>query len=154
MEVMLLKSPSGSLVPMGEDEAESLKRIKSGSVVRCQISEMRNGKFFRKFWALAKLAFDLSSERMQPRQHKGVDVLPCFDEFRKDLVILAGYYEATYKFDGTLRLKAKSLKWSEMTEETFAAMYSACIDAVLQKILPGMDGEELDRAVEQTLAYA
>ena len=154
MEVFLLKSPSGSLVPMGEDESESLKRIKSGAVVRCQISEMRNGKFFRKFWSLAKLAFDLSSERMQPREHKGREVLPCFDEFRQDLCILAGYYDVTYKYDGTLRLKAKSLKWSEMSEDTFSALYSACIDAILQKILPGMDEAELNRAVEATLAYA
>ena len=154
MEIFLLKSPSGSLVPMGEDESQSLKRIKSGSVVRCNISEMRNGKFFRKFWALAKMAFDLSTERMTPRQHKGVDVLPCFDEFRHDLVILAGYFDVTYKYDGTLRLKAKSLKWAEMNEDTFAAMYSACLDAILQKILPGMDEAELTRAVDATMAYA
>ena len=154
MEVLLLKSPSGSLVPMGEDQSEALKRIKSGSVVRCQISEMRNGKFFRKFWSLAKLAFDLSSERMQPREYKGQQVMPNFDEFRQDLCILAGYYDVTYKYAGTLRLKAKSLKWSEMSEDTFSALYSACIDAVLQKILPGMDEAELNRAVDATLAYA
>lgn len=154
MEVLLLKSPSGSLVPMGEDESESLKRIKSGAVVRCQISEMRNGRFFRKWWTLAKLAFDLSSERMQPREHKGHQVLPCFDEFRQDLCILAGYFEVTYKYDGTFRLKAKSLKWSQMEEDEFTKLYSATIDAVLQKILPGMDEAELDRAVNATLAYA
>ena len=90
MEVLLLKSPAGSLVPMGEEESEALKRIKSGSVVRCQISEMRNGKFFRKYWALLKMAFEQASERMQPREHKGVPVLPCFEEFRHDLIILAG----------------------------------------------------------------
>jgi hypothetical protein len=139
---------------MGEDEAESLKRIKSGSVVRCQISEMRNGAFFKKWWTLAKLAFDLSSERMQPREHKGKQVLPSFESFRKDLIILAGYFNVTYKYDGTMRLEAQSISWASMNEDKFTALYSATIDAVLQKILPGMDGEELDRAVEQTLAYA
>lgn len=154
MEVMLLKSPSGSLVPMGEDESEALKRIKSGAVVRCQISEMRNGPFFRKWWTLATLAFSLSSERMTPRVHKGRQVLPSFNAFRKDLVILAGYYDVTYKYDGTLRLEAQSMQWSKMTEDTFTKVYSATIDAILQKVLPGMDEAELDRAVNATLAYA
>ena len=154
MEVLLLKSPAGSLVPMGEEESEALKRIKSGSVVRCNISEMRNGKFFRKYWALLKMAFEQASERMQPREHKGVPVLPCFEEFRHDLIILAGYYDVTYKYDGTLRLKAKSLKWSEMNEETFGHLYSATIDVILQKVLPGMDKKDLERAVEMTLSYA
>lgn len=154
MEVMLLKSPSGSLVPMGEDEADSLRRIKAGAVVRCQISEMRNGKFFKKWWSLVKLAFDLASERMQPREHKGMEVLPCFDSFRKDVTILAGYFEATYKYDGTVKLQAKSLRWDKMTEDDFTRLYSQTIDAILQKILPGMDEAELQRAVDQTLAYA
>ncbi len=154
MEVLLLKSPAGSLVPMGEEESEALKRIKSGSVVRCQISEMRNGKFFRKWWALVKMAFDQASERMQPMTHKGIQVLPCFESFRKDVTILAGYFEATYKYDGSVKLQARSLRWDKMNEEEFTALYSATIDAILQKVLPGMDKKDLERAVEMTLSYA
>lgn len=154
MEVFLLKTPAGSLIPMGEDEAEALKKYKSGTVVRCNISEMRNGLFFRKWWSLVKMAFDQSSERLQPREHKGLQVLPSFDEFRKDVTILAGYYEATYKYDGSVRLRARSLAWAGMNEEEFAKLYSATIDAILQKILPGMDRDDLEQAVEMTLAYA
>jgi len=149
-----MKSPSGSLVPMDDEQAEAMRRIKSGAVVKCNISEMRNGGFFRKWWLLAKMAFDMSSDRMQPREYKGKQVLPSFDSFRKDLTILAGYFNVIYKYDGTMRLEAQSLKWAEMTEETFEKLYSATIDAILQKILIGMSEDELRKAVDQTLAYA
>ena len=139
---------------MDEEQHEALRRIKPGSVVKCSISEMRNGKFFRKWWSLAKMAFEMSSDRMQPREHKGKQVLPSFNSFRKDLTILVGYYDVVYKYDGTMRLEAQSLKWSEMNEETFEALYSATIDAILQKILVGMNERELRRAVDQTLSYA
>lgn len=154
MEILMLKSPSGSLVPMGEDQVEQLKRLKSGAVIKCNISVMRNGPFFRKWWSLVKMAFDLASERMTPRQHKGVDVLPCFEEFRKDITILAGYYDATYRYDGTLKLRAKSLRWDKMTDDEFERLYSATIDAILQKVLPGLDPRELQNAVDMTLSYA
>lgn len=154
MEVMLLKQPGGVMSPMGDEDAETLTRIKTGSVVKCKVSEMRNGHFFRKWWSLVKLAYDLACEHMQPYEHKGMQVAPCFDEFRKDITILAGYHEATFKWDGTIRLKAQSLKWSQMTEETFTQLYSATINVVLQKVLPNVNEQDFKRALEQTMAYA
>jgi hypothetical protein len=37
-----------------------------------------------------------------------------FDQFRKDLTILAGYYESTINLRGEVRLIAKSLNFSAM----------------------------------------
>jgi hypothetical protein len=100
------------------------------------------------------MAFDLASDRMVPQEHKGIPVTPCFDEFRKDITILAGHYEATYKWDGSVRLTAKSLRWDKMTEEEFSKLYSATIDVILQKVLPGVDESQLQRAVDMTMSYA
>ena len=150
----MLKSPSGSLVPMDDEQAEAMKRLKSGAVVKCSISEMRNGAFFRKYWSLLKMAYDMSSDRMQPREHKGHQVLPCFEEFRHDIVILAGYFDVTYKWDGSMRLKAKSLQWSKMDEETFSGLYSKTLDVILQKVLPDVNHADFQRALDQTMAYA
>ena len=139
---------------MDDDQAESLKRIKSGAVIRCEITQMRNGPFFRKWWSLVKMAFDMASDRMQPREHNGRRVLPCFEAFRKDIVILAGHYDVVYKYDGTMRLQAKSLKWSEMDEQTFEELYSKTVDVILQKVLPDVNHADFRQAVEMTLAYA
>ena len=156
MEVMLIKTIQGHLVPDGEEEHQKLKKIKPGSVVRCDVKQMRNGRFFRKWWSLVKLAFDMSSERMQPVMHRGEEIKPSFDRFRQDITILAGYYEPVVRYDGSLLLIAKSLKWSEMNEEEFDRLYSQTIDVVLQKVInhTAMTRAEIERAVELTMAYA
>lgn len=153
MEAMLIKSPGG-LVPMDDSEAEKLAKFKSGTVIRCEVREMRNGAFFKKWWALAKLAFDMAVERMQPTEYKGAQVLPSFDRFRKDLTIMAGYFDPVFNAKGELRLEPKSLRWSEMSEEEFEKLYSATIDCILQKILPHVKPAELDRAIRLTMGFA
>lgn len=155
MEVMLIKTIQGHLVPDGEEEHQKLKKIRPGSVVRCDVKQMRNGRFFRKWWSLVKLAFDMASENMQPVIHRGVEVKPSFDRFRQDITILAGYYDPIVRYDGSIWLSAKSLKWSEMNEEEFERLYSQTIDVVLNKILnhSSMTRDEIERAVELTLAY-
>lgn len=154
MDIMLLKSPAGALIPMGEEEAERLKAIKSWAVVRCKISTMRNGPFFRKWFGLVTMAFNLASERMQPMEHRGRQVLPNFDRFRKDVTVLAGYFDPVYGFDGTLRLEARSLRWDQMEEDEFTRLYSDTINVILQKVLPGLDRDQLEHAVRMTLTYA
>jgi hypothetical protein len=154
MEVMMLKAPAGGLVPMDDEFAQSLQRIRTGSVVRCEISEMRNGLFFRKWWSMVKMAYDMAGDRLKPMEYKGHQVLPCFDEFRKDITILAGHFEATYKYDGTVRLKAKSLQWSKMKEEDFNKLYSDTIDVILQKVIPEVDPKDFQHALDMTMSYA
>lgn len=154
MEVMLLKTPQGALIPMDEDEAAKLRKFQAGTLVRGEYKTVRNGAFFKKWFSLARLAFELSSERMTPHKYKGEDVLPNFERFRKDLTVLAGYYDPVFGADGSVRLEAKSLQWSKMKEPEFAQLYSATIDVILQKILPHLGRDELENAVNATMAYA
>lgn len=152
MTTIYMKKIGRALVPDSEEEAEKLQRFKG--VIKCEITEMRNGPFFRKYWKLISVAFDYASANMIPRHHNGVEVTMCKDQFRKDLTILAGYYEPVFNAKGDVTLVAKSLQWSKMTEEEFAKLYSATIDVILQKILPDLDEDDLNEALERTLAYA
>jgi len=156
MEVTMTKTIQGYLCPCGPEAEEWVKKIKPGAIVRCDVKRMRNGQFFRKWWSLVKLAFDLAEERMRPVMHKGEQIKPSFDRFRQDITILAGYYEATVRYDGSLLLQARSLRWSEMNEEDFEKLYSATIDVVLSKIInhTSMTKDEVERAVDMALAYA
>ena len=142
------------MIPASDEDEEVIRRIKNGSVVNCNISAMRNGALFRKWWSLVSTAFDLVSANMEPRLHNGVPVKMCKDRFRKDVTVLAGYYEPVYGADGSVTLEAVSLQWSKMTEETFEKLYSDTIDVILQKVLPGLDEADLNDAMERTLAYA
>lgn len=152
---MLTKTLSGALIPL-DPENEQFKRFKSGSIIRCEVKEMRNGKFFRKWFALVKIAFDMWTEVGHTLKYKGESVLPNFDRFRKDITVLAGYYEATYNVKGEIRLEPKSLKWSNMTEMEFGELYKKTVTVILEKIIPnrGLTPEELDDWVERVLNFA
>ena len=144
------------MVPFGEDEGEKLRRFKVGSTLRCDIKEMRNAAFFRKWWALVKFAFDQWSDTAEMPIYKGERVQPAFERFRKDVTILAGYCHPVADVSGGVHLEADSLAWANMTEETFTELYSATIDVVLQKILRGRGYTEnrLRELVEMTMEFA
>ena len=58
---------------------------------------------------------------------------------RKDLTILAGFYEQSYRLDGSIRTEAKSLAFENMNEETFTECYHAVINAAMKHIFKEND---------------
>lgn len=156
MEVLLTRSPQGALIPLGDEEAEKMVKIKAGATVRAEIKQMRNARFFRKWWILAKFAYDIWSDTMPRILHKGREVQPAFERFRKDLTILAGYCHAVWNIQGEMRLEADSLSWAEMNEETFERLYSATIDTILAKVLdrPDLTPEKVRRYVDDVMRFS
>ena len=154
MEVLCRRVPGG-LAPESEEEAEKLKKLKAGASVRVTVTQEVNAKFRRKWWALAKFAFDLWSDTMPDREYRGQEVQRSFERFRKDLTILAGHFSPVWAVNGEMRVEAASLKFSRMDNETFEKLYSATINAVLSKILTGTKLTEADlRAhVDRVLAF-
>jgi hypothetical protein len=56
------------------------------------------------------------------------------DEYRHQLTILAGYYDEVWSIDGkTVKVIAKSLKWSKMKPETRREFYKAVNRVLWQK---------------------
>jgi len=155
MELLLQKTVQG-LIPADDEAVQKYSKIKLGAIVRTETSEMRNAAFFRKWWALVKLTFDIWSDSAPTVEHKGVQVLPDFDRFRKDVTILAGFYKPVFNVKGELRLEPESLAWGSMDEERFEKLYSATIDAILQKVLPkaGLSEQELRRMVDEVVRFA
>jgi len=154
MEVLCRRVPGG-LAPESEEEAEKLKKLKAGASVRVMVTQEVNAKFRRKWWALAKFAFDLWSDTMPDREYRGQEVQRSFERFRKDLTILAGHFSPVWAVNGEMRVEAASLKFARMDNETFEKLYSATINAVLSKILTGTKLTEADlRAhVDRVLAF-
>lgn len=155
MEVFLTKTMSGALVPM-DQETEAFKRFKAGSVIRCEVKEMRNGRFFRKWWALAKVGFDLWTETMPGVEYKGVEIEPSFDRFRKDLTVLSGYYDPVFNVRGEVRMEPKSLKWSSMDEVEFAELYQKTLTTIISKIIPNrkMTEDDLRSWADRVMEFA
>ena len=82
-----------------------------------------------------------------------VEPLRDFDTARKELTVMAGFYDVVSKLDGSVKLLAKSLRFASMDNEEFAKVYSSVIDVAL-KVLPyTMTGRELDDAVENLMRF-
>lgn len=158
MELFFQKGATG-LLPACEEATDWLKKKKLGATIVVEPHEMRNGAFFRKWWALVKLGYDYWSEGAETIEYKGQRVLPEFERFRKDVTIMAGFYRPVVNLKGELRIEPESLQWAKMTEERFAKLYNATIQVMLQRVFNGKvckkwTEAELRSVAEQILSFA
>ena len=156
MEVVMLKSPHGALIPMDDTEADKTRRWKAGAVVRGDFAEMRNGAFFKKWWALAKMAYEMWADELPELHYKGEAVRPEFERFRKDLIILTGRFRSVFAVNGEMRLEAESISWAKMDEPKFEALYSETINVILSKVLSHkrLTEKQLRDSVDSILRFA
>lgn len=156
MTEAVFQKVGGGLIPATPEDAEFLDKIKMGEGVRLKMVRQRNLKFHRKFFALMNLAFDY----WEPPEHgegsawsEKLEIGRNLDRFRKDVTILAGYYDATYRLNGDIRIEAKSIAFASMGEDEFEKLYSDCIDVILKKVCPQYEEEELRSLVDQVLLF-
>ena len=155
MDIRLSKTVEGFLIPVDDESQEFVLKLKAGQVVHADFKKERNYKFHRKWWALVKYAFDhWEIAEFQAPKWEGLSAEKSLDRFRKDLTILAGYYEATHRLNGEVRIEAKSISFGRMSAEEFEELYSNTIDVVLKHVLKNYDKEELGRVVDQVLGFA
>ena len=109
MEIGLIRIPQGFAA--ADDEAvEGLKHFPLGSIARLDVKLMRNYQFFKKWWALVKMGFDYWAESNSPMDYKGIPVQSEFHRFRKDVTIMAGFFQPVWNLNGEMRVEAESLR--------------------------------------------
>jgi len=154
MEAIFIKTSSQMLVPASEQDAELLKHIKLGQPTKLKFTRVRNYLFHKKYFALLNLAFEYwEPPKGDMPTNLNADPEKNFDRFRKDVAILAGFYDATYRLNGDVRLEAKSIAFSAMSEKKFEVLYSKTIDVVLKHILKAYTGEQLRSMVDDIIGF-
>lgn len=141
-----------SIVPVDAANAELFEDLTPNGEYKAVLTQERNPKFHRKAFALLKAIYDAWETPVL--MHKGQPVKKNMERLRKDLTILAGYYDVLFKYDGTMVLEAHSWAFANMDDETFGAMYSKLIDVALSKILTGYTKDDLEYHVERILRFA
>lgn len=136
MELLFTRSQRG-LTPACEEAVDWLRKKKLGATILVEPREMRNGAFFRKWFALVEMAYGYWADSVQTLEFRGQPVLPSFVRFRKDVTISAGYYEAVVNLKGEVRIEAQSIAWASMDEETFGKLYEATIQTLLARVFNG-----------------
>jgi len=153
MDINLMKTYSG-WVPADPPTEEWSNKQKLGNIIHAKAATYRNLAFHRKLFALLNMAFDLwepgeiSSDYGTPQKN--------FDRFRKDIIILAGYYKTVIRLDGSVRVEADSISFSKMDAETFESLYSNVIDVLIKKVsaMKDMTPEDVDETVRKILEFA
>ena len=131
MKIKFFKAQGGMLVPADEAEAERMTRFKNGEMYQVDIKLSRNPQFLAKIMVFFNFCFShwdgyvVTNNCSEKHQ---------FDRMRKDLTILAGFYEQSYRLDGSIRVEAKSLAFENMDEEEFTECYHAVINSAMKHI--------------------
>lgn len=151
MEIALIKTSNG-FVPADTETEKWAKKLQQGRVIHSNFTQMRNYKFFKKWFALLNIGFD----NWSPNPLDNTYGIPekNFSRFRSDVIILCGFYDTVIRLDGSVRIEPKSVSFAKMTEDTFRDLYSKTIDVMLKYVYnKDMDREKLDSIVNQYLSF-
>lgn len=119
--------------PANDEEYESCKRFAVGEIIEADIKLNRNWKYHKKMFSFFNFCFEYycadKNKKMEFMNSKAQQ-----KEFRNNLTILAGYYEAVTDIRENTHLRALSLSYESMDQEEFEECSSAMINAALKEI--------------------
>jgi hypothetical protein len=111
----------------------------------CEIKQIRNVKYHRKFFSMINMAFDTQDE------------FKMLNTFLDRVKLLAGHYtlEEMELEDGTRVMvkRPSSISFARMEEADFERFYSRVVDALIEHYCPGSTPEEMDEAARKYIAY-
>ena len=143
MKVEMIKHAGGILAPANDEEAQKLTAIKTGDQYTFEYKRMRNPHFHKKAFAFINFCFEhwAGNEFQDSKEQK--------ETFRKNLLVLAGYREQTYKIDGSVRVEAKSMSYGAMDQDEFESCYHALIQAAMRHVFKTAD----EKTYNQLLSF-
>ena len=120
MKVYLVKQGDNSFKVAHNSDYESIKKIKLGKTVLCEITQPRNIGFHNKFFALINMVYNNQEHYNNSEQ------------LRKDLIISAGFYDTHVTVWGEEVQTAKSISFGSMKEDEFKELYNRVLDEIIK----------------------
>lgn len=139
-----IRTPLGqyALMPAHQSDLDEVKKLPAYQPIRVKVQRIRNPDHHRKYFALLNLAYDYWEPENQVGEKN-------FDRFRKDVIILAGFYERYVRLDGSTRIEPKSISFGSMEQDEFEELYSKTIDVIIKYVLTNYTGEDLQRVLRE-----
>ena len=139
MKIEVIKHPGGVFSPANDMEFEKTVKFKTGEQYQVEIKLHRRPEFHRKVFAFFNFCFyHWKSDRVF------IDETGQFDVFRKNLIVLAGFYDEYFNLKGEVRIEAKSLSFGSMSQEEFELCYSALINAAIRTIFKDLNDSTIE----------
>lgn len=142
MKINLVVTDIG-LIPATDDDKEQLKAVKRGTVVEAKITEYRNYKFLRKYFALINCAWEFLTEEQQKFFYGNKD------SFRKTVEVSAGHCEPVYnRTRNEWQDVPKSIAFDKLTESEFSQLYERVKDVLYELFLMSVNKEEFEEQLK------
>lgn len=134
MEFYAEIDPRGRIVPLYDSDYESFKKVRKNTPLKFKVTQPRNYKFHKKFFALINMVFD------------NQEVYNNIEDLRSDLTIESGFFQEHENFKGEVIKKAKSISFSKMDEIEFNSLYNNFLDTII--LVMKWDKEDIMRELE------
>ncbi|MFW5410759.1 DUF1367 family protein [Pectobacterium brasiliense] len=141
MQIEMVKNAGGVFCPAFEHDLPRLTKFKNGEMYTAELKLTRNPIFHKKMFVFFHFCFQHWSG--ENAGYECTDEATQFDEFRKNLTILAGFFETVTTIRGEVRVRAKSLSFGSMEQDEFERCYSAMINAAIKHVFAGTRDENI-----------
>lgn len=151
---LCLYKKSEYMIPARECDVSLIRNLNPDTLYTIKKAKTRNAKYFRKWWAMINFAYlHWEPEPPQEQRFKGLTAGKDLERFRKDITILAGHYDASYRLNGEVRVEAKSIAFDEMSEEEFNEFYKLCFDVIAAKVFSAKTQEEIENIENELMNF-
>jgi len=138
MKLKLMCTPTG-LKPMYDEDYDSKKMLKVGTVYEATIKEMRNVAFHRKYFSLINLAWEYLTEEQRAFFKENVEM------FRKTVEISAGHCDMVYSVARQSWLEIpKSIAFDKLSESDFENLYNRVKDVIFLTFIPTINKDQFE----------
>lgn len=110
---------SGAWHPVTPHDIEVSNKYPDGLQTVIDITGKRNVKLFRKFWSLCRMILD-NGENFRDVHH-----------VKDSLMIMAGYVDQAWNFDGSFYLRPHSISWESCSDEKFQEIWDKILPHVM-----------------------
>lgn len=132
---IFLQKYQGALRPVDEMGEELLHKFADRTLVSCEIRQPRNLQHHRKFFALLNLVYE-NQERY-----------PSVEQLLSAMKVALGHCDMLTLKDGKQVYIPKSIAFHKMDQLEFDKFWDRVVKLVCEKILPGMQREDLEREI-------
>jgi len=132
MQIEMVKNAGGVFVPAFDHDLPRLTKFKNGEQYTAEIKLTRNPAFHRKMFAFFNFCFEYWSA--ENSGYEFTDEYTQKEEFRKNLTILAGFFDVVTTIKGETKVRAKSLAYANMEPDEFERCYNAMINAAIKHV--------------------
>lgn len=143
MDIYCRVTPYG-LVPLYDSDLDLKRKLKVGSTVRCRVTNPRNYRFHKKFFALVRLTFDnLPAPLAELWDIRSTDDM--LRRFKRDL----GCFRSFTAHDGVTEIEYRSISFAAMEQHEFERFYDDCVNLVLTRYIRGLDKKDIEEEIER-----